>query len=82
MLSTPQSVNLARKEKGEALGCQDLMQTQATSDSSILARGTALPCGWHGGDHSHVGGVRLQAANDEGDGGGEPVRHLGRHGAG
>lgn len=31
---------------------------------------------------SHVGGVGLQAADDEGDGGGEPVGHLGWHGTG
>ena len=82
MLSTPQSVNLAKNEKGEALDSQDLMQTQAASGRSTTVRTMALPRAWHRGGSSHVGGVGLQAANDEGDGGGEPVGHLGRHGTG
>lgn len=82
MLSTPQSVNLAEKEKGEALDSQAPMQRQAASGRSNMLRATALPWARHEGSDSHVGGVGLQAANDEGDGGGEPVRHLGWHGAG
>lgn len=82
MLSTPQSVNLAEKQEGEALDSQGLMQTQAASGRSTTIRVAALPRAQYRGGNSHVGGVRLQAANYEGDGGGEPVRHLGRHGAG
>lgn len=47
-----------------------------------MVRVTMLLWVWYKGDNSHVGGVWLQAANDEGDGGGNPVRHLGWHGAG
>lgn len=82
MLSTPHSVNLAKKEKGEALDSQALVQTQAATGRSTTVGVPMLPQAWHGGSDSHVGGVRLQATNDEGDGGGEPVRHLGWHGAG
>lgn len=82
MLSTPQSVNLAEKEKGEALDSQDLMETQAASGRSTTVGDSAATGMARGGGDSHVGGVRLQAANNEGYGGGEPVGHLGWHGAG
>lgn len=53
------------------------METQAASKG---IRMSALPQARH--RHSHVGGVGLQAADNEGDGGGESVRHLGWHGTG
>lgn len=45
VLSTPQSVNLAEKERDEALDSQDFMQTQAASGRSTTVRALALPSG-------------------------------------